>query len=148
VIKAFHDCLFSRNFALVCLAGIVVALLAHREGMGFSVCGLQRLSGLPCPACGLTRSVSCFFQAHWGEAVRFNLFGPMAALAMVFFGGLFFAPRRIVLRWRGALDRHETVVCVAYVTFTVLFFAFGVIRLVMVWRSAGESNWLTCMFVR
>ena len=146
MVKIFHDYLFSRSFALVCLVGIAIALLAPREGMGFSVCGMERLFGLPCPACGLTRSVSCFFQGHWIDAVQYNPFGPLVSLVMIFFCLLLFLPRRLALRWRAAIDRHDTAVCIAYVSFTLFFFTVGLIRLLMVWNRVGADSWFAGKF--
>jgi Protein of unknown function (DUF2752) len=45
------------------------------------VCPFRLLTGLPCPACGLTRSWVFTMHGQWMDAVNANVFGP-ALLAL------------------------------------------------------------------
>jgi len=50
-----------------------------------SICLLKRLTGVPCPTCGMTRSFCCLGRGEVVEAVRFHPLGPVlyALLAVV-----------------------------------------------------------------
>lgn len=70
-------------------AGAAVALGAaflvspdHVES-GPVICPLRRLTGLPCPGCGLTRSWVYLAHGWWREAFSAHLFGAVAALAAI-----------------------------------------------------------------
>ena len=56
-----------------------VWLLGHPVG---SLCWFQRLTGLPCPTCGMTRSIVLTLNGHLGTALRLNLAGPVWVLAV------------------------------------------------------------------
>jgi hypothetical protein len=70
-------------FATVAVCGAVSpATLAA----GPVLCPLRRMTGLPCPGCGLTRSCAACFHGDLGLSVSFHPFGPLvcaAALAVV-----------------------------------------------------------------
>ncbi len=40
------------------------------------VCGFRRLTGHPCPGCGLTRSFTYLAHGHLADAFRINALGP------------------------------------------------------------------------
>jgi hypothetical protein len=50
-------------------------------------CGFRLLTGLPCPSCGLTRSVSFSVRAELRDAVAMHPLGPAVALAALLQGG-------------------------------------------------------------
>ncbi|MHB8463935.1 MAG: DUF2752 domain-containing protein [Acidimicrobiales bacterium] len=82
------------RFAGVAMVGLGLALplLPHNPGLP---CPLRTLTGVPCPACGLTTAVKATLSGHWGHAVAANPFGMIAVLVAVL---LVFRPRMRVLR--------------------------------------------------
>ena len=50
---------------------------------GPELCVFRRLTGLPCPGCGLTRSWVNFAHGDIGTSVAFNAFGPVLLAATV-----------------------------------------------------------------
>ncbi|MFC1537639.1 DUF2752 domain-containing protein [Gemmatimonadota bacterium] len=78
------------------------------------VCIWQNFTGLPCPFCGLTRSICEISHGRLFEAMDFNLFGPVVyatgilALAMSLYiwvsGGKSFMNKRLsfALKWAAA----------------------------------------------
>ena len=48
-----------------------------------SLCPFRNLVGLPCPGCGITRSVVCAAHGHWREAVAFHPAGPLILALLV-----------------------------------------------------------------
>jgi disulfide bond formation protein DsbB len=78
-----------------------VLLSADADGVSFAgtryanVCFFQRHFGVPCPTCGMTRSVVLTLHGQLGTALRINPAGPLWVLAAIAVsGGL------IVLEWR------------------------------------------------
>ena len=48
-----------------------------------SLCLFHRLTGLPCPGCGFTRSLVCCAHGHWSEAVFYHPLGPVLFASLV-----------------------------------------------------------------
>src|SRR5690348_8340698 len=48
-----------------------------------SLCLFHHLTGLPCPGCGMTRSVVCCAHGAWGQAVAFHPLGPLVFAGLV-----------------------------------------------------------------
>jgi len=81
------------NGPLSSLEKAMMALAAVALGVSFwftpetlpstIVCGFRQMSGLPCPGCGLTRSVCSISHGHFGAAWEFNPFGYVFYVAMV-----------------------------------------------------------------
>lgn len=50
-----------------------------------SPCLFYESTGLPCPACGLTRSFVCVAHGQWHEALHWHPLGIVLFLAMIFY---------------------------------------------------------------
>lgn len=48
-----------------------------------SLCIIKNVTGIPCPACGTTRSVSALFTGNFRTAFNLNPFGYIAAFALL-----------------------------------------------------------------
>jgi hypothetical protein len=119
--------------AEVLAAGGVVALAAaclfspeHIDD-GPVICPFRRLTGLPCPGCGLTRSWVHLTHGWWRESVLAHPFGPLAVVLVVVLAVLAVRAR---LRRTAApsLDRiakHPLGIAVA-----VAWLGFAVVRMV------------------
>lgn len=49
------------------------------EGVGSSICLFRRLSGVPCPGCGMTRAFAHLAKGEWLEAARDHPFSFLLA---------------------------------------------------------------------
>lgn len=69
-------------------------------------CPLLALTGLPCPTCGMTRSLAATGRGDWATAIQFHAFGP-PLLAASLAAGLIWAAElwqgRSLLPWRSLL---------------------------------------------
>lgn len=48
-----------------------------------SLCPFKMLTGLPCPGCGITKSLIAIYQNNWLQSFRYHLFGPLALIVSV-----------------------------------------------------------------
>ena len=55
-----------------------------------SLCVFKMLTGLPCPGCGITKSLIFLYQGDLGKSLRYHLFGLPLVLSCLFFIVLFF----------------------------------------------------------
>jgi hypothetical protein len=71
------------------LTAVFVASVVWRpldEG-GFVLCLFNKLTGLPCPGCGLTRSFCALGHGELGRAVAFHPLGPLVFVAALAWWG-------------------------------------------------------------
>jgi hypothetical protein len=76
--------------ALMLVAGAVLPVLPGHPGVS---CPLRRLTGIPCPLCGLSTSVEQTVRLHLHAAAEANPVGIVLVLAA--FALLVFRPRRL-----------------------------------------------------
>jgi hypothetical protein len=113
------------------LLAVVLSFLLPVDGLGVDLCMFHRQTGLPCPGCGLTRSLTSVAHGQIGHAFELHLFGPLIWLiALALSVGNFLGERRrerirTWLRQRGRSAR------IGYLTFVYGFVVFGVVRLVL-----------------
>lgn len=55
----------------------------NEEGEGLVVCPIKRVTSLPCPSCGVTRSVIQLFQGNFYKAMMINPLGYIVALVLL-----------------------------------------------------------------
>ena len=54
------------------IAAAILARLAIVSGLPLPQCWLRKLTGIPCPSCGCTRSLLAWLDGEPGKAFRFN----------------------------------------------------------------------------
>lgn len=91
---------------------LIAAAVAVGAGLlGHGVCPSRELLGLPCPGCGLTRSLLLILRGRFGESWELQPFGyAWLALAAVFAADRYVLETRQRL-WKGML----AVICVGMV---------------------------------
>jgi hypothetical protein len=110
-------------------AALLVSFVMPPGGVSFTLCGFHRLTGLPCPGCGLTRSLASISHLHLGAALRYHPFG--VVIYALFVGltaaGLAGERRRLLLRaW---VERRARTVGAVYGGLVAAFIGFGLVRL-------------------
>ncbi len=125
-----------RLLALALLAGsLLLPLLAFdwvTSANSLVLCPLRAVTGIPCPSCGLTRSLAHLERGHWAEALKFHPFSPLIfvlALALFFLLVLELATHKAIifnpLKNRRSVYLLFAVVVVFQVARTAVFFANG-----------------------
>ncbi len=93
------------------IAGLIMALVVARLlplpqngtiGGLPSVCIFKNITGLPCPGCGLTRSVVYSAHGQWQQAITYHPFGPL------FLAGVVLALVPAVISLRRPLNLYQT----------------------------------------
>ena len=69
-------------------AAIALGLLAARVAnpdrpLPFDVCALKILTGIPCPTCGLTRSLCHALRGEWAASLGYHPAGVLLAAALI-----------------------------------------------------------------
>lgn len=107
--------------------GLVLAALTDQAGVddGPVICPCRRLTGLPCPGCGLTRSWVFALHGDLGAAVLANPFGLVLLVGV----GILFATLLGALRGGRSIPALASIVPVGVVRAVVVcWLAFGALR--------------------
>ncbi len=107
-------------WGVVLLAGFALVRLLPPAFFTWYACPFRRLTGLPCPTCGMTRATLHAVHSAWGEAWAINPLGTLVlalAAGFVLYAGVvtvFGLPRpRIDLRHRYAVVIFRVLLPVA-----------------------------------
>jgi hypothetical protein len=129
-----------KHCVLVAWIGLLAAIVLPPHGSGFLVCWLQSATGVPCPGCGLTRSLSCGVRGMFLESWQYHPLGLMILALFLFTAAQTLLPanlRHLLLRHvRSRTVLYQTL----YVAFVVSFVVFGASRaLVQCWGMFAGS---------
>jgi hypothetical protein len=73
--------------SLSCLAGYIWLFVTYRffanSDNGVIVCLFRRVTGIPCPSCGSTRSALAFFNGEFLSSLYWNPIGVILAIIML-----------------------------------------------------------------
>lgn len=117
----------------VALAGVVAigvaALLpADHVDEGPVICPFRRLTGLPCPGCGLTRSWTYLVHGRVGDSFAVHPFGPLFLAAVVVLVGFVVVAR---VRRRPPPDLDEVVRHPVAIAVIVAWLGWAAVRLAL-----------------
>ena len=73
--KNLYDVLFGPLTKVFSLLAIVSSFYLPVDGLGIDLCWIRKMLSLPCPGCGLTRSVTCISHLQFSESWAYHPFG-------------------------------------------------------------------------
>jgi len=117
-----------RRAARIVTAIVALLLLLTASGLPVWRCPVHALFGVPCPGCGLTRSILCLLKGDWRESLSYHPFGILFFIAGALVSLAAFLPEK----WGKAMGRViEKVEMQTGLTMIALLSAllFGVLRL-------------------
>lgn len=117
-----------KHCVFVAWLGLSLALFSPPHGSGIALCWFQGATGLPCPGCGMTRSLSCGIRGMFSESWHYH---PMGLLILVLF--VLIAAQSLCSKpYREQIARFMQARAAFfnsfYLIFVVTFVSFGVIR--------------------
>src|SRR3712207_1605093 len=92
---------FSDLMLRACAVFTLAFVLMPPDGLSLELCSCKRLTGAPCPGCGMTRCGSNFVRGEVVRGLRYHPFGALVVPLAGALGLLAVAPRR----WRQAVRR-------------------------------------------
>lgn len=114
--------------AVVVVGALAGGLLSEPGRFGLDLCWMRRLSGLPCPGCGLTRSVCHLVRGELADTLRLHPFGLLVLPFSLVAASSPFWPEAFASRVRRTFDRRRRGIESAYRGILFAFLAYGVVR--------------------
>jgi len=102
-----------------------------------STCTFKLVTGLPCPGCGLTRSLVAAAHGNWRQSVTYHRMGPVFLILLVL-QSLYRITWMGLPRLRGSVHRYGRLLDLAIIPLMVLLFVNWIPTLV----SAVDGRWI------
>lgn len=110
---------------------LTAAILHPPHGLGPVLCPSRWVTGLPCPGCGLSRSVSCAVRGMWTASFGYHPFGIPVVVLLVGVAVTGLLPRRVRERLTARLQPVRPLARWASIAFITAFVAFGAVRMLL-----------------
>lgn len=123
--------LTSPGTRVLAAVALVLSLVLPPGGMGPTLCWFQAQSHLPCPGCGMTRSLVSLAHLDLGASWAYHPFGLVAAAIFVFSLVTLLLGRRGRAWLQDRFERHGRMAHVLYRGFVAAFLTYGLVRLVL-----------------
>jgi hypothetical protein len=92
-----------------------------------TICWIKRSTGISCPGCGLTRSLSCGLHGMFAESFSYHPFG-LFILALFFFTAITSILPQTRQQVAAYMEARPVLFNGLYVAFITAFVGFGTIR--------------------
>jgi hypothetical protein len=129
--RSLYDVVFSPLTASFAVVGLALSFLLPTDGLGITVCWFQSLYDLPCPGCGLTRSITCISQLQFSKAWAYHPFGPLVYALFVANAALFVVPKAKRESLKRFMSRNERWLKPVYLAIVLSFLTFGCMRILL-----------------
>jgi hypothetical protein len=124
-----------RHCVLVAWLGLLLALACPPHGTGISVCWFQAVTGVPCPGCGMTRSLSCGLRGMFADSWHYHPMGLPILVLFIFTAGQSLLRRIHRERIAAFLQDRAAFFNLCYLGFTGTFVIFGTVRALLHWKD-------------
>jgi hypothetical protein len=112
-------------------AVLLIALVHPPHGLGLPICWMAAATGVPCPGCGLTRSMSCAIRGMLRASWHYHPFGFVFLALFAGIAVISLFPARIRERLDAWIERHVRAMNIAYGVLIAAFLMFGAARAVV-----------------
>jgi hypothetical protein len=106
---------------------LIVAVMVPVKGIGISLCWMRGV-GLPCPGCGLMRSLSCAVRGMFKEGWQYHPFGPLILALFATAVLISFLPESLRARLEAAMNARSSLFDAIFTGFVIAFIVFGLLR--------------------
>lgn len=130
----------NRPACLAVSGATVLHLTLMSLGLPSWQCPFRSALNMPCPGCGLSRSVAALAQGHWHDAISMHAFSPLLVVAILLILVASFLPDSMRLSIANRFENVEVdfgitnLILIAFVIYwlvRLLFFSSELYRLVM-----------------
>ena len=113
---------------IVAWLGLLLAVVSPPHGFGIPICWLQGATGLPCPGCGVTRSLSCGIRGMLAESWNYHPMGLVILALFIFTAAQSLLPPQLRQRLKSQLQARATAFSSLYIAFVTVFVGYGIVR--------------------
>lgn len=117
--------------------GLSLAALTPPHGAGINICWLNSCTGLPCPGCGLTRSLSCGLRGMFAESWGYHPMGLLILTLFLVVAGISLLPAATQRNLCRYIESHARLFNSLYLGFVGAFVCFGIVRGVVAYAASG-----------
>ena|SRR5579859_2506775 len=134
------DWLKSNHLRWILLVGLYVIVQPPEEGLhrwGIpELCALKRITGSPCPGCGMTRAGANMVRGNFRRSFQFHPFGIVFVPTLFGLAFLSLFPKSLRLALAKGVERRVRWFRIFYSVILVAFVVFGLARWVLVMAHA------------
>lgn len=117
-----------RNSFIAAWLGLLLAAITPPHGTGTTICFFKICTGIPCPGCGLTRSMSCALRGMFVESWQYHPLGIMILAMLLVLATISLLPRELRRGAARFIETHTSFFNAFHVLFVVVFVLFGAAR--------------------
>ena len=128
----FSNIFLNKFTTITSLLVIIISFILPPDGLGRSTCGLYILTKLPCPACGLTRSVTSISHMKFVKAFYYHPFGFIFYIIFLFLAIYNFMPEKIKNIIKVFFIKNEDIVKYILLFLIASFIIYGIARFIYV----------------
>ena len=114
-----------KHCVIVAWLGLLLAILSPAHGSGLILCWFQHTTGLPCPGCGMTRSLSCAIRGMLHESWHYHPMGMLVLPVFLLVAGQSLLPNSSRKRLAALIESRPTLFNTLYLAFVTAFVGFG-----------------------
>jgi len=129
--RNLYDVVFSRFTARFAVVGLVLSFFLPTDGLGVPICWFKSYFELPCPGCGLTRSITCVSHLQFGKAWDYHPFGPLIYALFVANVVLLVVPREKREVLKNGISKNDRWLRPTYAVIVLSFLTFGCLRILL-----------------
>ena len=129
--QGVYDIVFSPQVACLAAVALTLSFILPTDGLGLSLCWFKSCFELPCPGCGLTRSVTCISQLQFAKAWDYHPFGTLIYALIIANVVLLIVPKAKRGALRSKISRIDRWLQPIWMAIVVSFVIFGWSRILL-----------------